>query len=95
MIEPKRQEISDPQTFLLSDTQTSWSRGLQINELLKLMVDKGASDLHVTVPGHPVLRIGGELVEQEGLPPVTPKDSAAIFEQITSEEQRDVFRKEL
>jgi twitching motility protein PilT len=98
MSEPKRQEIqeiSDPQTFLLSDTQTSWSHGLQINELLKLMVNKGASDLHVTVPGHPVLRIGGELVEQEGLPPVTPKDSAAIFEQITSEEQRDVFRKEL
>ena len=95
MIEPKRQEISDPQTFLLSDTQTSWSHGLQINELLKLMVNKGASDLHVTVPGHPVLRIGGELVEQEGLPPVTPKDSAAIFEQITNEEQRDVFRKEL
>jgi twitching motility protein PilT len=79
----------------LNDTQISWTHGLQINELLKLMVDKGASDLHITVPGHPVLRIGGELVEQEDLPPVTPKDSAAIFEQITNEEQRDVFRKEL
>jgi twitching motility protein PilT len=68
---------------------------MQINELLQLMVDKGASDLHLTVPSPPVLRIEGELIPQDNLPPVTPKYAASIFEQITTEEQRDVFRKEL
>lgn len=78
-----------------SDTKTSQGLSMHINELLQLMVDKGASDLHLTVPSPPVLRIEGELIPQENLPPVTPKDAASIFEQIATEEQRDVFRKEL
>ncbi len=77
------------------DTKTSKGLGLNINELLHLMVEKGASDLHITVPSPPVFRIQGELIAQDNLPPITPKDSASIFEQITNEEQRDVFRKEL
>jgi len=47
---------------------------MEIDGLLKLMVDKGASDLHITVPSPPVLRIEGELIAQEDLPPVTPED---------------------
>ena len=41
---------------------------MEIDDLLKLMVEKGASDLHITVPGPPVLRMEGELVMQEHLP---------------------------
>jgi twitching motility protein PilT len=59
------------------------------------MVDKGASDLHITVPSPPVLRIAGELVSQDDLPPITPEDAASIFEQITTEEQKEVFHREL
>ena len=29
---------------------------MDIDELLKLMVEKGASDLHLTIPSPPVLR---------------------------------------
>ena len=35
------------------------------HRLFELMVDKGASDLHLRVPSPPVLRIDGTLVPQE------------------------------
>ena len=35
---------------------------MEINELLKLMVNKGASDLHLTVPSPPVFCIAGERI---------------------------------
>jgi twitching motility protein PilT len=67
---------------------------MHINELLTLMVNKGASDLHLTVPSPPVLRIYGELIPQEDLPPLTVKDIELALEQVSSEEQRAVFDRE-
>jgi len=67
---------------------------MQIDELLKLMVNKGASDLHLKVPSPPVLRIDGELVPQEDLLPLTAKDIESAFEQVTTQEQRDTFLRE-
>jgi twitching motility protein PilT len=68
---------------------------MQIDELLKLMVDKGASDLHLKVPSPPVLRIDGVLIPQEDLPPATPKDIEMVFEYITTQRQRETFYGEL
>jgi twitching motility protein PilT len=67
---------------------------MQIDELLKLMVNKGASDLHLTVPSPPVLRIDGALIPQRDLPPVTAKDIELALEQVATQEQRAVFDKE-
>jgi len=64
-------------------------------ELLKLVVEKGATDLHLKVPSPPVLRIDGALIPQEDSPPLTAKDIEAIFEQITTQEQRIAFSREL
>jgi twitching motility protein PilT len=61
------------------------------HELLKLMVDKGASDLHFRVPSTPVLRIDGALVPQQDLPQLTPGDIETVFEKITNAEQRNHF----
>jgi len=58
------------------------------------MVDKGASDLHLKVPSRPVLRIDGALIPQEHLPPLTPKDTESIFEQVSTPEQKVTFRRE-
>jgi len=68
---------------------------MEIKELLGLMVEKGASDLHLRVPCPPVLRIDGALVPQEDLPPVAPRDVQQAFENITDESQREVFNREL
>jgi twitching motility protein PilT len=63
-------------------------------EVLELAVDKGATDLHLKVPSPPVLRIDGVLAPQEDLPPITPEYIQAIFEQITTQEQRAAFYKD-
>jgi len=62
-----------------------------IAELLKLTIDKKASDLHLRVPSPPVLRIDGALAPQEDLPPVTAQDIEMIFQYITTPEQRNTF----
>jgi len=64
---------------------------MEINELLKRVVEKGASDLHLKVPRPPVFRIDGVLQPQEDLSPLNARDIDAIFEQVTSEERRAIF----
>ena len=64
---------------------------MELNELLKMVLDKGASDLHLRVPGPPALRIDGVLTPQQDLPPLTPKDIKTIFEGVTTPEQQEVF----
>jgi twitching motility protein PilT len=63
-------------------------------DVLELVVTKGATDLHVKVPSPPVLRMDSELVIQEEWPPFTAEDIEGIFEQITTQEQRDIFNQE-
>jgi twitching motility protein PilT len=68
--------------------------GMQIDELLKLMVDKKASDLHLKVASFPVLRIDGVLVRQEHLQKVELNDIESIFQQVTTDEQKVTFTRE-
>jgi len=68
---------------------------MQIDELLRLMVEMDASDLHLRVPSPPVLRIDGVLIPQEDLPPVTPTDVKRAFEHITVASQRKAFDQKL
>ncbi|MCD6567965.1 MAG: type IV pilus twitching motility protein PilT [Dehalococcoidia bacterium] len=68
---------------------------MQVDELLQLMADKGASDLHLRTPSPPVLRIDGALVTLDDLPPLTPISVKAAFEEITTEHQREVFYRDL
>ncbi len=67
---------------------------MEIDELLKRMLDKDASDLHLTVPSPPVFRIDGVLVSQEDLPPLTAEDIESVLAKIASEEQRAAFSKD-
>ena len=67
---------------------------MDIIELLKLMVEKRASDLHVRVPSPPVLRVDGELLPLEHLPKVTMEDVETAFDYITTPEQRNRFHLE-
>ncbi len=55
----------------------------EMNDLLDLMVDQGASDLHIQVKQPPTLRISGSMVPVDG-PPLTPKDSEDLVKAITS-----------
>ena len=67
---------------------------MDIIELLKLMVEKRASDLHVRVPSPPVLRVDGELLPLKHLPQATMEDIETAFDYITTPEQRNRFHLE-
>ena len=67
---------------------------MEIAELLKLMVDKKASDMHLRVPSPPVLRINGKLSLQNDLPKLDSKDVEMAFERIANPTQRSIFLKE-
>jgi twitching motility protein PilT len=64
---------------------------MEIIELLTLMVEKRASDLHIRVPSKPVLRVDGELIPLSQLPPATMEDIEIAFDSITTPEQRNRF----
>jgi twitching motility protein PilT len=67
---------------------------LDLDELLKLMVQKNASDLHLTVPSPPILRIDGSLAPVPDAPPLDSTDVTSLFKQATITKQRTAFKKE-
>lgn len=54
-----------------------------MNDLLELVVDQGASDLHIQVNQPPTLRIHGSMVPVEG-PKLGPQDTEDLMKAITS-----------
>ena len=60
---------------------------MEINELLKVMVENNASDLHLQAGSPPIIRVDGDLITPENSGPLTPADMESIFEQVTSQEQ--------
>jgi twitching motility protein PilT len=69
---------------------------MNIDDLLRAVVEREASDLHLKVGAPPVLRIHGALIpcdsDSSGL---TPEDTQEAFEHITTAEQRESFAREL
>ena len=66
-----------------------------IDELLRLMLDRGGSDLHITVGSAPGIRLRGEIVPVEDSMPLTQKQSQEMILSLLSEEQRRRFETEL
>jgi twitching motility protein PilT len=68
---------------------------MQINELLKIVVVKNASDLHLRVGSPPMVRIFGKLSALENWPSFTIEDSESIFESITTPTHKNLFAENL
>lgn len=66
---------------------------MEINKLLHLMIERDASDLHLKVGRPPGLRIHGDLIPLEEMPPLTPEDIEHFIDKITTEEQKAIFTK--
>ena len=66
---------------------------MDISELLRLLVKKQASDLHLKVGSKPVFRVDGLLMPEENLSPIVEKDVEMAFERIANPEQRSIFLK--
>jgi twitching motility protein PilT len=55
-----------------------------MEDLLRLVVDEGASDLHLSVGAPPTVRINGKLVKLQ-LPPLIPEDTELLARAVTSD----------
>jgi twitching motility protein PilT len=59
-----------------------------IDDLLETMVALGASDLHVTVGSHPVIRLNGSLERLDDFPRLSADDTQRLLYRILSTEQQ-------
>jgi twitching motility protein PilT len=65
---------------------------INLQELLKHMVARGASDLHLKVGNTPILRLNGILCPISEHPRITGEDTKAIAETILNKKQKNDFK---
>jgi len=65
---------------------------ITLRQLLKVMIDRGASDLHITTGSPPQLRIDGSLVPLR-TPPLGPVETKHLCYEVMTEEQKIKFEK--
>jgi twitching motility protein PilT len=68
---------------------------MNINDLLKIAVDRKASDLHLKVGSHPVIRVDGDLVQLPELKRLMQEDTIAMAFSIMNARQKQRFKEEL
>jgi twitching motility protein PilT len=61
-----------------------------LHQLLKAMIEKGASDLHITTNSPPQLRIDGKLQPMQ-MPPLSPADTKQVCYSILTDSQKHKF----
>ena len=66
-----------------------------VDDLLRLMIDRGGSDLHLTVGSPPGIRQRGEIIPVENTKVLMPRDTQSMLLSLLSEEQRKRFETEL
>jgi twitching motility protein PilT len=66
---------------------------INIDDLLRYMIENGASDLHISSGSRPMLRLDGEMVELEDFPEITEDDMWPIINYITPPRNIEEFKK--
>jgi len=61
-----------------------------LHQLLKAMIEKGSSDLHITTSTPPQLRIDGKLVPLK-MPPLAPPETKQLCYSILTDAQKHKF----
>lgn len=67
---------------------------LKIQQLFKLMVDNGASDLHLNVGAPPGMRVNGEIIKVK-VPSLTAEDTKRMIYQILNPDQKVELEKNM
>ncbi len=65
---------------------------MHINDLLKIATDRGASDLHLKVGSHPVIRVDGRLIPLAEQKRLMQEDTIAMAFSIMSARQKQKFK---
>ena len=66
-----------------------------LTDLLKHMVDRSGSDLHITAGTPPRLRVHGEIEECEGIPALKPADTKQLAYSVLTDAQKHIFEEKL
>lgn len=74
-------------------SDTADSVEFDLTDLLTLLIQKGASDLHLTVGTSPQIRVDGKLMPLD-LPKLTPDDTKELAYGVLTEAQRAEFEKQ-
>jgi twitching motility protein PilT len=77
----------------MSQQPTPAAPPVNLHQLLKAMIEKGASDLHITTGSPPQLRIDGELVPLR-TPPLSPVDTKQLCYSILTDAQKHKFEED-
>lgn len=62
---------------------------MELSALLKISIEKQASDLHIIPDYPPTIRVNGELHQLSTLPDVSPEDSEMMFFSLLNQEQKE------
>ncbi|HYN22837.1 MAG TPA: PilT/PilU family type 4a pilus ATPase, partial [Thermoanaerobaculia bacterium] len=67
---------------------------MNINDLLKIAVERKASDLHLKVGSHPIIRVDGELIMMPEFKKLMQEDTIAMAFSIMNARQKQRFKEE-
>ena len=67
---------------------------MNINDLLKVAVERKASDIHLKVGGHPVIRVDGELQSLTEYKRLMQEDTTAMAFSMMNARQKQRFKEE-
>lgn len=59
--------------------------------LLKIMIERQATDLHITTGTHPHLRVHGQITPIKEVPPLTPKETKQLAYSVLTDTQKHAF----
>ena len=76
----------------MSDPISGGRGGMRMADLLKTMVARGASDVHIQAGSAPHMRSDGALVRFEEIPALTPEQTEHVALAMMTEGQRELFR---
>ena len=65
-----------------------------MHDLLTILVDRGASDLHITTGTHPQLRVHGKLISLTQFEQLLPQDTQRLAYSVLNDRQKQKFEEE-
>jgi len=71
------------------------SDDISLVDVLTVMLDKGASDLHLTASAHPTVRLSGSLIPLDTFPVLTAPVIQRVMFSILTQAQREKFEEDL
>lgn len=66
----------------------------EIEDLVSMTIREGASDMHLSVGRHPIIRVAGNLVPLVKRPPLTDVDIQGFLQVFLSEDNKALFKKD-